>query len=708
MTVPGVMNKKRLLVLLLATGFLFLAMIIRLGYIQLIQSDWLKEKASGQWTSELPVVPNRGRILDRNMNVLAQSASAETVMIRPSEIRNAAKKDASVEPLARRIAQTLSGILEMDEEGLYQKAISTNARELWIKRQITKEQATAIRQAELPGVHFAEDTKRYYPQQNFLSQVLGFTTIDGVGQEGLESVYDKYLTGIPGRSITESDRDGVALPFGVEQYIAPEDGQDLVLSIDYVIQSYAEKAANDAMSKYNPKGVRIIAMDPNTGGILAMVNKPDLDNNAPPRNDLTLLRDLMRNRCVQDSYEPGSTFKIVTTAAALETGVATPQSTYHCSGSILVDGKKISCWRTGNPHGSQNLVQAVQNSCNPVFVQLALQMGKEKFYSYINGFGFGSLTGVDFKGEAPGIVTPLKHVKDGDIARIGFGQSIAVTPLQLITAASASINGGKLMQPYFVSEIKSADGMTQKKVEPTVVRQVISESTSATMRSILESVVHEKVAAAQIEGYTVGGKTGTAQKYGESGEILRDAHISSFIGFAPADDPKIIVLVIVDEPQYSSHFGSVIAAPYAKMVLEDSLKHMGVKPNVSQALEKVAMPKIEGLSVADAKVKLTQAGLVGVFDGTGSVTQQLPPEGEMMTKGSEVIVVCSSKVDDEDVMVTVPDVQGKSMIEANTILTSRGLKLKVKGSGLAVSQSIGKDTQVSVGTEVVVEFREPS
>ncbi|MGI6004226.1 MAG: penicillin-binding transpeptidase domain-containing protein [Christensenellales bacterium] len=652
-----------------------------------------------QWTSDLTVEAMRGTIYDRSGNALAQSATAMTVVLQPKNI-----KDAEL------VADTLSEILDMDRKTVYERATRTDIWEIWLKRQISDEQVQQIRAAQLDGVAFVEDTKRFYPRANFLSQTLGYTTIDGLGQEGLEASYNKYLQGMEGRVVSERGNDGRRLPFGVEYYEAAKDGYDLVTTIDYVIQSFAEQAVEDGMLNTGAKKIECIVMDPQTGAIYAMVKKPDVDNNNLPRDDLDLLMEMSRNTIITDVYEPGSTFKMITTAASLEEGLVNPDSNFYCSGHITVDGERIKCWRSYNPHGSQDFRDALKNSCNPVFVQLATNLGTEKFYDYIYAFGFGQKTGVDLNGEVGGIVTSIKYVKNVDLARIGFGQSIAVTPMQMIAAASAVVNGGRLMQPYLVSEIRDGDDILTT-FDPMMVRQVISQETSATMRELLQYVVDNGVATARIEGLAVGGKTGTAQKYDENGRIMPDKHIGSFIGFAPADDPQLICLVTVDEAQ-GGDFGSQVAAPIAREIIEKSMKYFkaqGARGNTGQDEGDIRVPDVVGLPVDEARREIEKVGLTMVLEGDENiVTAQMPEMGARVAEGSQVRVY-AQKQNVSTKFVLVPDLKGKTLEEAQQALDSAGLRMEYLGDegGVVVSQSVGAGRSVAAGSKIFIELKEP-
>lgn len=643
MALPENKRKKRLIYLLAGFAVLFGGLLLRVLYLQVFKGAEYQQRALSQWTSDSLVQPKRGTITDRNGEILAQSGTVDTVLLRPKQIASS-----KLENAAEQVADTLAPILEMDRDEILEKATDTTKSELYLKRQITRDQANQIRAAieekNLPGIAFTVDTKRFYPKQNFLTQVLGFTSVDGEGIEGIEAQYNKYLTGEAGKVSTQTDVKGNEVAFADEFYVAAKDGYTVELSIDYTIQSYVEKAAEDAYEKYEAKNVQVIAMDPKTGKILAMTVKPDYDLNEVPRDDAETLTSLSRNRLVADAYEPGSVFKVFTTAAALETGVTDLHKTYVCNGGRTVNGQFIKCWK--HHEGTQTIEQGLANSCNPVFMDLALGMGKDKFYEYIYNFGFGSKTGIDFPAESTGIVRNKEDVRDGDLARIGFGQSISVTPLQMVTAFSAVVNGGTLYEPSLVSRILTADGEVVETVEPKVVREnVISAETSKTMCELLENVVAGGSGSkSYVAGYRVGGKTGTAQKYEEDGTVAQNKHITSFMGFAPVDDPKIVVLFLVDEANAISDFGSTVAAPYVGQIIEESLKYMGVEPKyteeeLKQMKAKVEVPNVVGKSKEEAEAALKAKGLKASFKGNGTlIDEQVPSPGTTVESGSEIIL----------------------------------------------------------------------
>ena len=686
---------------------LFLVLVARLFYLQAIAAEDLQRRAQAQWTSELVIAPTRGKIYDRNGSVLAMSATAYTASASPRQISD---------PEA--FAELLAPVLDMEKAQIMQRVSDTSKGGVTIKRQLPRETAQQLKAMmlehqsagsdALDGLYLEEESRRYYPMGAFATQLLGLTTIDGVGQAGLESSLNDYLSGRAGSILEEIDGKGRELSYGASEYIPAVDGGSVVLTIDASIQAFAERAAREAMAVNNAKSVRVLVMQPQTGEILALVCKPDYDLNDPPRDDVETLTERMRNTVVSDAYEPGSTFKILTAAAALDAGVTNVDEGFYCSGSTYVEGGRIRCW--GNPHGAESMAEALENSCNPVFVELGLRLGIERFYDYMERFGIGEKTGVDIPGEGSGIVIDESVVKRVDLARIGFGQSVAVTPLQLLTAACSVVNGGRLLTPYVVREIRSESGEVIQRGQTVVRGQTISEQTSAVMRELLEGVVSDGGGRnAYIEGYRVGGKTGTAQVY-KDGAVSTDTHIGSFLGFAPMDDPQIAVLVIVDEADVPVDFGSVTAAPFARDILERSLIYLGVAPETDEEPPaEVEVPDVTGLAVTDALDALEAAGLGHALSGAGArVIDQLPAAGAGMSQGSLVMLYVDGEIDaGENDRVTVPDVTGLSVAQANRLLRSCGLAMRIQGSGVAVSQSPAALERVTPTTCVDVTFRPP-
>ena len=705
MVLTGPVIRRRLALCMAIFLALFLLLCVRLFYLQLIASEDLQRIAQAQWTSESVIAPARGSIYDRNGSVLAISATAYTASVNPRQVADPVK-----------MAEILSPVLNMETSDIVKKVSDRSKSSVILKRQLSRETAQQLKAmvAEhreqksdaLDGLVLDEDSQRFYPYGEFLSQVIGITTVDGIGQSGLEASLNDYLSGKSGLVLGEIDGKGRTLSYSGSEYIAAVNGSDVTLTIDATIQGFCEKAAREAYAVNNAEAVQIMAMDPDTGEILAMAMQPSFDLNDPPRDDVARLNELMRNRLVTDSYEPGSTFKILTIAAALDLGVTRVDEGFYCSGSVHVEGGKISCW--GNPHGAETLAQGLENSCNPVFVELALRIGADRFYEYLDRYGIGSATGVDIPGEASGIVIARSRVKTGDLARIGFGQSIAVTPIQLMTAACSTVNGGRLMQPYIVKSITSPTGEIIETGTPAILGRTVSEQTSELVRSLLEGVVdHGGGKNARIEGYSIGGKTGTAQVYVD-GVVSSDTHIGSFIGFAPMDDPAIALLVIVDRADVPVDYGSVTAAPYARDILEQTLVYLGYAKDMgNDAPGEAIVPDVTGMSVAEAVDIIENACLDCVLDGSGSrVISQLPAPGANMPEGSLVMLYVDGAAPRSE-YISVPDVTGLSVAEANRLIRSYGLKMTVSGSGIAVSQTPLAGEKALPTTIVEVVFEPP-
>ncbi len=645
--------KKRLIVLLAGFFAVYFALVGRLVFIQIINSSEYRQKAMEQWTKDTVVKSRRGIIYDRNGKELAISATAYEVSVSPANVKD---------PEA--VAQALSEVLGLDEQAVLEK-VKTKKASVTIMKNVDSEKVKLLREKELKGLSFADGSKRFYPQANFAAFVLGFTNIDNEGLNGAELTYNKYLTGYPGRIINMYDAHGKELPGSDTKYYEPKDGLNLVLTVDEVIQHFAEKHVENAWVENKAKSVTAIVMDPNNGDILAMASKPDYDNNdykkAPEqylgnwdsmssKERQDVLNSIWRNPAVNDTYEPGSTFKIITSAVGIEEGVVKPEDKFYCAGSVMIGGKRLKCWRSHNPHGSQTFVEGVMSSCNPVFIAVGEKLGAEKFYKYIRAFGFGEKTNIMLPGEAPGIVRGVGAVGPVELATTSFGQGISVTPIQLITAVAAIANGGKLMEPRIAKKLIDNEGNTVYEFEPRMVRQVISKETSDTMRSILESVVAFGTGnKAYIPGYKIAGKTGTAQKV-ENKVYAAGKYISSFLGFAPANDPKVIVLVVIDEPGGAIYYGGQIAAPVVGNIMSDTLRYLDIKPQYTEEEAKlmqrpaVVVPEIRNMSLKDAIIKIHEAGLKysveGEVDYTNSslVLDQIPKSGSNVNEGTTVIL----------------------------------------------------------------------
>lgn len=532
----------------------------------------LQIKALDQWTRNVPVLAKRGEITDRNGVVLATTKKTFTVFVRPRAVNNVDK-----------VATVLADIFSLNKSELVNKITTTKVSEIKIVKHAEKEFIEKLSKHSLNGVYFAEDVTRYYPYDELLAQVLGYTSADGNGISGLELYYNRYLSGVNGEILYEADLTGKDLEGKTPSYVPAINGLNLRLTVDYEIQQILESVTDKAMSEYTPKQASAIVIDPQNGEILGMAMKPSLNLNNVPLGDLETLNKLGRITLISDSYEPGSTFKVLTASANVNEYLQgndrafSENHVFNSSRYRYIDGSKIKCWSTHDKgkHANENLSMALNNSCNPIFVDIALSLGKENFYSYLNGFGYGKVTGIDLTGEAQGMIIPKQAVKSADLARISFGQAVACTPLQLVMATACAINGGKLYSPYLLKEVYDNQGALSHETEPKITSTPITEETSRIITNYLEQVVENGSGKqAFIEGYRVGGKTGTAQKY-QNGVISQGKYVMSFIGFFPADKPKYLCLVIVDEP-VGGTYGSTVAAPLAKEVFEGIITCKGL------------------------------------------------------------------------------------------------------------------------------------
>lgn len=624
--------KKRLLAVFVLVSFCFVAIIIRLGYLQLIKGKWLQAKAQDQWTRDLPLNATRGGIYDTNGVTLATNYSSYDVYVRPSMVDD-----------AMGVARVLSDTLGIDFDKVYSKVIDMYVSEVLIRLQVSKEKVDIIKASGYKGILFSENNSRYYPLSSTLTQVLGFTTIDNVGQAGLEAYYNKYLTGVNGYVIEESDVKGVKLDNTLTTYMPSISGLNLELTIDSNIQIFTENALSKLMEEQKPKRASAIVMNPNTGEIVAMATMPNFDLNNVPRDDVSALMETVKNINIVDVYEPGSTFKCVTMANAIDTKVASLSDTFYDPGYRMVDGEKIKCWKlTG--HGAQSLSDGLCNSCNSVFIDLALRMGKENMYKMFEKFGFGEQTGVDFYGESSGIIMSESVSKTVDVARMGFGQAIAVTPLQEINAICSIVNGGTLYKPYFVKRITDSNGEIVAENYPTALKKTISKETSEIMKVMMEDVIKKYSGYySYIPGFRISGKTGTTQKYSDG--KISGTYIASFVGCFPADNPDYVVLILADEPSGGSYYGSIVATPYAKLIIEDIIEYKNYEPSNPEELEnsaleeKVTMPNAIGLNIYSAVDMLENVGLQVEIEGEGkTVIDQFPYEGIEVIKNGIVAI----------------------------------------------------------------------
>lgn len=637
--------KKRVFLLVIFFVISMICILFRLGYVQIAEGAGLQEKALEQHTRDRLIMPTRGRIYDRNYVTLAQSASVATI-----GVVNAQVKD------PENAAKILSEKLGEPYDEIYKKVTKRVAFER-IKTKVDKELADEIRNLNLPGIKVDEDSKRYYPYKNLASHVLGFVGKDNQGIVGLEVKYDKYLEGTPGKILMETNGKGERREEVSEIRISPIDGNHLVTTMDLTLQQYAEQALEKIVKAKGAKRGSFILINPQNGEIYALANKPDFDLNEPfeinntdllntwnlytEKEKQNMLNQMWRNFAINDTYEPGSTFKIFTSAMGLEENVVTESDTFNCGGSRVVGGRTIKCWRSPRSHGQQTFVQGVQNSCNPVFMDLAERLGVKKFYKYMLKFGFDKKTNIDLPGEAVGIMHQEKNMGPVELATMSFGQSFQITPIQLVTAASAVVNGGYMITPHFAQKIIDDQGNTVCTFEYPKGKQVIKPQTSERMKKILESVVSEGTGnKSYIPGYRIGGKTATSQKLPRgSGK-----YIASFLAFAPAENPVVLGLVIIDEPQ-GVYYGGTVAGPVMQEVFANALPYLGIKPIYNEKemklseVQTISVPTFEGMTVKDAKAHAHKEGIILIIEGTGEmVISQFPKAGEVVNKQSKIIL----------------------------------------------------------------------
>ena len=765
---------RRTLVLMVLCGIVaFVPLIGTLYHLMITEHDYYNEKAIKNQTRSTNLTATRGVIYDANMNVLASSSTVETVFIDPNEIAEQMKKPENSN-LLDQIARGLGEILDVEPSFVYEQAADKQYRYKVIKRKISEELADEVRafisENSITGVYLETDLKRYYPNSSLAAQALGFVSSDNNGSEGLEAYYNEELSGTAGKVVTSKGNYGSEMLYTYEKYYDASDGSSLITTIDSTVQAYVEKNLQNAIDKYDIKnGAFCIVMDVNTGEIKAMATLGSYDPNnyleiyddttallleneraaalALPeasaayeaaietyKQDVAAARMAQwRNRCVSDGYEPGSTFKLITLASALDSGAVTLNDSFYCGGQEKFTGREqiLNCWKSAG-HGAQTTAQALGNSCNIAFGHIGLRMGGDTFYDYLKSFGVMEKTGVDLPGEASGLFYERKYLNDpanygtSYLITSSFGQSFRITPMQLVRAVAAIVNGGYVLEPYIVSEVVDADGNTVEKNEKTVLRQVISQQTSETMRTLMEQVVTEGTAsAAQTPGYRVGGKTGTSEKldeYDENGQQVKDK-IVSFVGVAPIDDPKYVVLVALDTPAYSENSekytvhgmyisGGLMAAPTVRDIFLDILPYLGVEPDYgSEDIRGVnfTVPDVIGMDETEAGELLAEKTITYRVVGTGSVvTDQLPVAGSQVPGNSQIILYMGAEK--QATRVEVPDFIGCSVADVNYLASNAGLYVQAKGTDrtdvyvLAAYQDIDPGTEVDRGTTITVEF----
>ena len=751
---------RRILVLIALMGVLaFIPTAIRLYDLMIAEHEYYSNLALRNQTRTTTVTANRGTIFDRNMDILACSRSVENVYLDPHELKQSRADVAA-------ISQRLGQILDLDPAWIEEQAADTSMRYKQVAAAVDLDTAAQIRayinDNEIAGIHLEPNSKRYYPHGTLAAQVIGFTNASNTGSEGIEAAYDRFLSGTTGKVITSKGNNEMDMPFSYEQYVSSIPGCDVILTLDATVQACLEKQMQAAIDRYDVQnGAFGLVMNAKTGEILAMATLGSYDPNnyleiADPdvlaqteelktsylsysegseqyRAGLEAYKQAVtgarlkqwRNRILSDGYEPGSTFKVLTMAAALDSGAIDLETNFYCKGAEQIPGRSqlLHCWRSAG-HGAEKTPQALQNSCNIAFAHIALKMGGETFYDYIQRFGILEKTGIDLAGESKGVFFDKSLVTDTDkwgtasLTSGSFGQTFKITPLQLVRAIASVVNGGCLMEPYIVSEVVDAQGKTVLKQEPTVIRQVISEQTSRTMCTLMESVVTEGTAKnASVAGFSIGGKTGTSEKidvFDENGQRVLDK-IVSFVGVAPMDDPEYIVLVALDTPSRQTGIyisGGVMAAPTVGAVMADILPYLGVAQHFTEedlAGKTVVLEDLTGCTLKEAEKILKAQGLGYQTVGTGdTVTGQIPEPGQTLPGGSEVLLYFGEPPAQE--LVTVPDFIGMDRQKAAAEAARLGLYVLVSGNTAlasnvtAVKQSIPAGTEVPIGTTIRLEF----
>ncbi len=733
---PDSSSRRRLLIVCLCIVALGFGMVVyNLYKVQITQGDFYQQRAIAQQLRTTPITANRGTIYDRNGNTLAVSATVWTVLFSPHDI-----DDAEAEILA----DGMSEILGVDREFVIEKAKNKKNYYQIVKKKVEKETADKViafaTEHKIAGVSLQKDSKRYYPYGSLGSSVLGFVNEENQGAYGIESYYNTTLSGTPGKVVAAKNAWGTDMPFSYQEMYDAKDGHSLVLTLDETIQHMLDKHLETAVVEHKVRNRAAgIIMDVKTGEILGMTTKPDFDPNeayeiADPaakaavealRGDDEAYQQALNaarfaqwnNKCISEPYEPGSVFKIVTLSTGLETGAVVPSNHFHCPGFYMVGNVRKGCWKTAG-HGDQDLAAAVRNSCNPAFMMVGQRIGAERFYDYFSNFGFTETTGVDLPGEAIGSYHSKKALTnpndyENSLTSCSFGQTFKVTPLQLITAVAAAVNGGTLYEPHVVKQILDAEGNIVQSIEPNAKRQVISAETSAIVCQMLETVVTEGSGKnSYIPGYRIGGKTGTSEKIDLMNKTGEDRKVLSFVGIAPMDDPQIACLVLLDEPTLVNEYGSTIAAPVVGSILADVLPYLGMeKVYTEEELKKLDVyVENQVAKVAhDAQSACTRTGLnARIIGGGGIVVSQIPAAGSTVPKGSTIMLYTDESAESD--VVTVPDVIGKSGLVVNRLVLNAGLNIKITGVGIenenavAAKQTPAGGTEVPRGTVVTIDF----
>ncbi|MGQ9558205.1 MAG: penicillin-binding transpeptidase domain-containing protein [Desulfurispora sp.] len=712
----------RLAAVAAVAALLFAFLLLRLIWVQIWQGEKYRARGEQIRVHDEELRPSRGTIFDRNMRVLTRDVPVSSVYVNADIFSVRVGKGEDAGEKNRRVREEMAALLQIPLPQL-SKQLDSKQPFVWLKHQVDVEAVEKLKKLPVTGLGFVPGSRRDYPERSLAAGLLGVVGLDNQGLSGLESSYESELKGTVGHLVVEYDAQGREMPQTRTRYIAPRPGHSLVLTVDQTIQYFVEKALDTVMAEHRPARAAILVMEPQTGAILAMGERPTFD----PANWQKYPGEVWgKNLATTYTYEPGSTFKMFTAAAALEEGLVNENTTFNCPGYAVVSKRRIHNWdRKG--HGLETFAEGIQNSCNSVFVQTGQRLGRERFYKYVRGFGFGMPLGVDFASEEHGIVIPENSASELNVATMAIGQSLAVTPLQLLRAVCAVANGGYLMRPLLVQKVLDEQGKVLQEYRPEVVRQVISSDTSRQLSRLLTRVVLEGSGKkAYVDGYLVAGKTGTAQVPGPQG-YEPGKYVSSFAGFVPADDPRIAVLVMVAEPSRGQYYGGEVAAPVFHQVARDTLRYLQVpeksglprpknygppapdEPAVPVGPEKIAVPDLVGYSLTMARERLQQVGLQARVEKNGGslVTGQQPGPGYLVAPGTAVSLRLAALPSGEAAVLKVPDLRGLTMRQAGVLLEELGFLLEPLGSGLAVRQEPRAGSSLVRGSRVKVEFAPP-
>lgn len=710
----------RLIVVAIAIGSVIGLLLVKMLYLTVIKGPELAEEAETQWKSEMNLTAMRGNIVDRNGSILVTSTNVYRIEVDMDTLKTYIEDEKTT---VEKVSSDLAEALGASYDDIYGKLSDEENKFIILSKGLEKDVIDKVKSLEIRGLVYYDEIERYYPNGNYLSQVLGIINSEGVGLTGLELQYDDYLSGLSGIRIGGVDAYSNDLPFVSGKQTNAINGKDIVTTIDENLQYYAELVANEGLETYKAKRVSITIMNPNNGEILAMASTPGYDPNDPyegyenfegdTENDK--IQNMWRNSIVSDTYEPGSTFKIITMAAAMEEGLIHDDDVFVCNGSKTFGDVNVHCWNLSG-HGAQTAAEILKNSCNVGFMELGARLGAEKLNEYIKKLGFGSITGIDLPGEAEGIVKSTNSISDIDLATIAFGQTNTLNALQLLTAVNAVANGGNLIQPHIVKEIthKDSNGNTivDKTIEGKTTENVLSEKTCATLREYLERTATQDAGAGTfVQGYDIGGKTGTAQKVDiETGSYSADKYIASMVAMTPVDDPQLTVYISVDEPSTGVYYGGQVASPLMKKLFSHIFAYIeSPTGKASYSISKdVVIPEVRGKSIEEAKSILEENGLGCEINGDGNTIVSINPyPGTTVKAGSKITLTASSK-SSIDNKIIMPDLAGTTVEFAINLLDNLGLQYEYEGSGKVVEQSIPSRELISSGTKVKLVFKEES